>query len=670
LNLTIAQDYKLIDSLKVVLVNCKNDTDKMSSFYKIGYEFEDFDNDIAQKYFEDALIIANKLKLKNKLSRIYSALGRCSLNKGSFKQAMYNFQNSLKLNIEINDSIGIAADYDNLGIALIYQGNYDSAYKLRNDALDIYTKKKDPQKICDALIWLGNIELKKSNYNKALTNYLKSLEIAESLDDQEKIAYSVISCAIVYRRQNNYFKALEYDSLALISLLKIGKRRDIATVYLNMANIYSDQGKIDQSLNYYFKSLKIRMEIQDSSGIAACYSAIAKVYLVQQKYTDSEKYSILALRMVKENGNKEGEGIELVNLGWIQVNKGNYVVAINYLHKGISISKEIGYREAMKDGYDYLSTAYEIINDNKNALKYFKLYNIMDDSIKNDIMSQNILELQASFETENKDKEIAILNVENKLKQQKVKQNNFIWILTSSSILFSSILCFYFWRKRNFYLHNQKITEVKYKALNAQMSDHFIGNTIDSINLFIENNNKEKAIEYLLVFKNLIRNVLENSFEKMITIERDLNVLCSYLELEKLRFSGKGLLYEVIIDDDINKSNTMIPPMIFQVLAENSIKHGIRKSEGGTLKIRIGLENNFVKCSVEDSGIGRTASIKEKMTKNIFKSSIGTKLAENLINLSWKFERNTSFNIIDLVDKANNPTGTLVEFKLPYIELL
>ena len=68
------------------------------------------------------------------------------------------------------------------------------------------------------------------------------------------------------------------------------------------------------------------------------------------------------------------------------------------------------------------------------------------------------------------------------------------------------------------------------------MSDHFISNAMNSINQFIINNEKEKAIKYLLIFNRLIRRVLEKSIQKSITLKEDIEILTDYLELEKLRF--------------------------------------------------------------------------------------------------------------------------------------
>src|SRR6185369_6678966 len=94
---------------------------------------------------------------------------------------------------------------------------------------------------------------------------------------------------------------------------------------------------------------------------------------------------------------------------------------------------------------------------------------------------------------------------------------------------------------------NQKATELEMQALRSQMNPHFIFNSLNSINMFILENNKLKASEYLTKFSKLIRLILQNSQEAFIPLERELEALQLYLELESLRFNNK-FEYKISID--------------------------------------------------------------------------------------------------------------------------
>src|SRR5213075_2682789 len=93
--------------------------------------------------------------------------------------------------------------------------------------------------------------------------------------------------------------------------------------------------------------------------------------------------------------------------------------------------------------------------------------------------------------------------------------------------------------------------ELEMQALRAQMNTHFIFNSLNSINMFILENNKLQASEYLSKFSRLVRLILQNSQEAFIPLERELEALQLYLELESLRFDNK-FEYKILVDEAID----------------------------------------------------------------------------------------------------------------------
>jgi LytS/YehU family sensor histidine kinase len=233
------------------------------------------------------------------------------------------------------------------------------------------------------------------------------------------------------------------------------------------------------------------------------------------------------------------------------------------------------------------------------------------------------------------------------------------------SILLVGSFAFYTWRRRRNYVFQKQLGEAKQEALNAQMSDHFIGNTIDSINSFIETNEKDKASHHLILFSRLIRRVLDNSFRKQITLREELSVLEDYLQLESLRFDTGLLRYEVVIDDDIDTGSALIPPMVIQVLAENALKHGFDKHIGGRLLVRIVKKGESITCSVEDNGRGIAPVAPHDQPGLKLRKSYGSHLAERLIKTFGDSAR-TSFSIYNLSSTGTNMSGTRAEFTIPY----
>src|SRR6185295_18751740 len=109
----------------------------------------------------------------------------------------------------------------------------------------------------------------------------------------------------------------------------------------------------------------------------------------------------------------------------------------------------------------------------------------------------------------------------------------------------------------------QQKAELEMQALRAQMNPHFIFNSLNSINMFILENNRLRASEYLSKFSKLVRLILQNSQEAFIPLERELEALKLYLELESLRFE-QGFEYKISTGDDVDTTVLKLPPLIFQ----------------------------------------------------------------------------------------------------------
>ncbi|MGN6266941.1 MAG: histidine kinase, partial [Ginsengibacter sp.] len=94
---------------------------------------------------------------------------------------------------------------------------------------------------------------------------------------------------------------------------------------------------------------------------------------------------------------------------------------------------------------------------------------------------------------------------------------------------------------------SKQLTELQLAALRSQMNPHFIFNALNSIKKFVLSNDAENADVYLSKFSKLIRLILNTTREANISLEKELEMLTLYLELEKLRFGAK-LNYRVYVD--------------------------------------------------------------------------------------------------------------------------
>ncbi|HET6225043.1 MAG TPA: histidine kinase [Bacteroidia bacterium] len=210
---------------------------------------------------------------------------------------------------------------------------------------------------------------------------------------------------------------------------------------------------------------------------------------------------------------------------------------------------------------------------------------------------------------------------------------------------------------------NEQIRQLELELRSAQMNHHFIFNVLASIEYFLVKNNSETARAYLNKFSQLIRKTLYNSRRKYITLEEDLCTLIHYIELEFLRLGNMHQL-EIDVDEKINASDFLIQPLLIQPFVENAIKHGLQnKKSSSHLQIKISFVKNELCCIVKDDGAGRDKKLIH-MNHNCSGISI---TQERLKYLHERFHTRYAFQINDLEKEGGTPTGTSVQFNIPYI---
>jgi LytS/YehU family sensor histidine kinase len=208
--------------------------------------------------------------------------------------------------------------------------------------------------------------------------------------------------------------------------------------------------------------------------------------------------------------------------------------------------------------------------------------------------------------------------------------------------------------------------DLEQRLLRAQMNPHFIFNSLCAVQDFILAGKPQKANTFLTKIARLMRNILENSREEFIPLEKEIETIKLYLDLQQLRFET-GFEYNISLDENIDPENLSIPPMLTQPCVENSIEHGLLPlKEKGQLKITYSFRNGMMMLEVTDNGIGRKeAASRASEKKN--KKSVSTQVTrERLENFRKTLrQKSISYEIIDLYD-TDRAAGTKVVMMLPF----
>ena len=208
-----------------------------------------------------------------------------------------------------------------------------------------------------------------------------------------------------------------------------------------------------------------------------------------------------------------------------------------------------------------------------------------------------------------------------------------------------------------------KFLKSEYKALNALMNPHFIFNTLNNVQGLVNRNDKLAANEYLRIFADLIRQNMHNVSKELISLQKEIDLVANYLALEKLRFK-EMMNYSINVDEQVDTTEIMVPPLFIQPLVENSIKHGIfpRQSENSRIEINVYEKGDYLFIEVRDNGVGLSAAKKKADSKH---ESFGlSNIQMRIQQLSMIIGKKIDFSIDEIVDERGQWTVVTITMSL------
>src|SRR5690606_30368283 len=356
------------------------------------------------------------------------------------------------------------------------------------------------------------------------------------------------------------------------------------------------------------------------------------------------------------------------NLGEFYFEQNNLEKALQNTQKAKELATEIKTLEMIVLSENLLSKIYEQKGDLNKSLEHFKSYSIAKDSLTNYENIRKTVQSEMNFEFEKRE------SLHKKEQQQKeillkeqAKRHTLQLVFGGLFLLLTVGLGFLFYNrnqlKKNLTLQ-KNLAEYEQKALHLQMNPHFVFNCLGFISSFIVQNGKDSAIKYLSKFSKLMRLTLEYSKESLIPIDKEIESLQNYLELEQLRFNDKfsfSITKDPNIEDDV-----ALPPLLIQPFIENAIIHGvIPKKENGNISIAFSVTNSSLHCTIVDDGVGINQSRKNKENLVLAHKSMALGIIKKRLEMITEATTKEASITIEEMENGNEITGTKITLKLP-----
>ncbi|WP_034060913.1 tetratricopeptide repeat-containing sensor histidine kinase [Lacinutrix jangbogonensis] len=525
-----------------------------------------------------------------------------------------------------------------------------------------------------SLNMLGVVARRQDKIRPALDYHQDALALAESQPKktkslQKSIAVSHNSMGNIYLSIRQYDYALNEFKKSLALEIAADNELGLAINYHNIGAVYEAHDKLDDALESYFKSLEYNENIDSDIGRIICKNSIGGVYVKQNKPEAALEIIEPTIALAEEKGDKFYIASAYITLGWAQSQLGKNKLSKANLEKGLAVAEDYNLISSVASANKQLSKLNEKLGYSSLALKQYQTAVSLEQSIINKENAQYVNSVRFEYETEKKNNQIKFLAKQNELANLKLDKNRKTAFTTIVALFFLVAVLFFFNRHKRL-KNEKKILTLEQDMLRSQMNPHFIFNSLNSIKLYIINNEKENAVYYLNKFSKLIRKILIASTEKEISLAEELETMDLYMNIENIRFSNQ-IKYSHSVDKDINIESIKVPSLVLQPFLENALWHGLSsKKEDKIMTIHVSKKTSeFVTISITDNGIGRKAAAKIKEKKLLKRKSVGIGLTKQRLEYFYKNYTNSYKLYIEDLYKDNTPTGTKVTIEVPVKEI-
>ncbi|PPA70631.1 sensor histidine kinase [Jeotgalibacillus proteolyticus] len=207
--------------------------------------------------------------------------------------------------------------------------------------------------------------------------------------------------------------------------------------------------------------------------------------------------------------------------------------------------------------------------------------------------------------------------------------------------------------------HRALARESEIKALQAQVSPHFLFNALNTIVSLIRTN-PDRARKLLIALSSFFRQNLAGTTKSYATLKQEIEHVKAYLEIEEARFYDR---LHVSFELDEEALGMKVPAMTLQPLVENAIKHGLKsKPSEGQLDIRIGRIDQSVTVEIKDNGLGITKDRLETLLTDTVESENGTGIG--LYNVNARLKKMIDENAGIAIDSKEGG-GTVISITIP-----
>ena len=302
-----------IDSLLGVLDTVKNDR-KVKTLNELFRANQQNEPVKALGFTREALNLATEINDKKGMAASYNNLGVAYRTQGAYDKSLEYYLNSLKIYGEIQNKEGIAATKNNISTIYLIKKDYTQAMKYLEESYNLLLEMGDQANIIGSLNNLGNLNIEIQRYEDAMKYFLQAYQLAKK--SGKNYSDPLLNMGNIYYKKGNYDSAIKHYEKALTIERAYNNKSNILNIVTNLGIAYAKSKQAKSAKLYLDEATALCKELQAYSFLPSIYKAVAENFANvgdwNQAYLTEVKYDEARERIYGEESSRNIAQMEMI----------------------------------------------------------------------------------------------------------------------------------------------------------------------------------------------------------------------------------------------------------------------------------------------------------------------------------------------------------------------
>lgn len=375
-------------------------------------------------------------------TRVKALLARgMQMESVNLDSALAIYQQVISVSRALDYPFGTARGLHYSGIVYADMGSYDSAMVNYQRAIPLYRKVGKPSQVGACWLNMANLYQFRGNYQKAMQFYFQAIKMFRKPADQAKLSVAYSNLGVIFQKLGQYTKASGYYNRAVQISRKINDSTSLGNGLINLGAVKELLDRNNEALTHFMEADSIGQKTADLMMRRDALTNIGEIYFKTGQAAKGMAAKTEALKFAEQLGYPYDISAILMSLGEHAMDAGNLGDASRYLHRALSLAGSVKSNTLLSKAFLDLSLLEFRRHHYRQAYLFQSRYKQYSDSVFNEQQVKAVNEIEAKYETAQKNREIAEQNLALEKNREAIRsKNRWIFLFLAGIILLALIL--------------------------------------------------------------------------------------------------------------------------------------------------------------------------------------------------------------------------------------